>query len=87
MKVIIACYVAGFWEVFRIVIYIVHLFGLGYTVNKFADMTFFKGKEFHHAQIEALRDAIYGIGFVLLTGFAFYRIPNGQTLIDILTAL
>jgi hypothetical protein len=87
MNVIIACYVAGFWEVFRIVTYIVHLFGLGYTANKFADMAFFKGREFHRAQREALRDGIYGIGFVLLTGFAFYGIPNGQTLIDILTAL
>lgn len=87
MNVIVACYMAGFWEVFRIVIYIVHLFGLGYTVNRFADMAFFKDKEFRHAQKDALRESIYGIGFVLLTGFAFYGIPNGQTLIDILTAL
>ena len=85
MNVIIACYIAGFWEVGRILMLVLSFFGIIMTVSYFGDIMFFRDRN-KRVYFEAVRGFVISLIITIAIFLARYVIPHGQELIDFLTA-
>jgi hypothetical protein len=85
MNVIIACYVAGFWEVGRILMLVLSFFGIIMTISYFGDVMFFKDR-YKRVYFESIHGFVISLIITIATFLARYAIPHGQELIDFLTA-